>query len=185
MLPSGLADVVSDEEDIARFLTQSSHFNKLMAKPSAFLPGRSDRETSVSRHCGSPIEELWEIGLAAAGARSLYGAALFKVRAIKTAHLEIAADEPPPRHAIIHGWPWMEHDPALQKAQQLEAASVLASQSRLVLRLALSPRSPGKNARFEKLKTLNHLLITRRYMKDSPVQGLHLMEGTEEYWQEQ
>src|SRR4051794_6064804 len=116
MLPSGLAEVISDEEDIARFLTQSSHFNKLMAKPSAFLPGRKDRETSVARHGADPIDQLWEIGLAAAGERPLYGAAIFKAQAIRTARLEGAPDEPPPRHAVIRAWPWIEHDPELQKA---------------------------------------------------------------------
>src|SRR6266568_2056238 len=37
MLPSGLAEVVADEEDLARFLTQSSHFNTEIVKP-GFLP---------------------------------------------------------------------------------------------------------------------------------------------------
>jgi hypothetical protein len=134
MLPSGLAEAISDDEDIARFLTQSSHFNRLMAKPAAFLPSRKDRETSVARHGVYPIAQLWEAGLAAAGERPLYGAAIFRKPAIRTARLEIAADEPPPRHAVIRGWPWIEHDPELQKAQQLEAASVLASQSTLVIR---------------------------------------------------
>ena len=34
-LPSGLPDVVADDEDIARFLTQSNQFNTTMAKPAA------------------------------------------------------------------------------------------------------------------------------------------------------
>src|SRR6516165_1090361 len=107
MLPSGLAEVVAGEEEIARFLTQSSHFisTKAMAKPSAFLPGRTDGETSVSRHGADPIQELWEIGLVAAGTRPLYGAAIFKAKAVQIAHLELAADEPPPRHAVIRAWP--------------------------------------------------------------------------------
>jgi len=104
-----------------------------MAKPSAFLPSRKDRETSISRHGADPVEALWAIGRIAAGTRPLYGAAIFKALAIKTARLDVTADEPPPRHAVIHGWPWIENDPELQKAKQLEAASVLASQSALVL----------------------------------------------------
>ena len=32
-LPSGLPDHVADGEDLARFLTSSSHFNAVMVKP--------------------------------------------------------------------------------------------------------------------------------------------------------
>ena len=62
-LPSGLPDLIGDEEDLARFLTQRSHFNAIMAKPAAFLPSRKDRETSeqlssrwkpMNRHHGTP-----------------------------------------------------------------------------------------------------------------------------------
>ena len=101
MLPSGLPEHIGDEEDLARFLTQSHQFNATMAKPSAFLPGPKDRETSVSRHGREPLERLWEIGLAAAGTRKLYGAAILKARAVRAAQLEVLADEPPPRHAAI------------------------------------------------------------------------------------
>ncbi len=41
-LPSGLSDIVADEEDLARFLTQSSQFSSTMAKAAAFLPGPKD-----------------------------------------------------------------------------------------------------------------------------------------------
>jgi hypothetical protein len=133
-LPSGLPNLVADEEDLARFLTQSSHFNALMAKPAAFLPGLKGRETSVSRHGSEPLEDLWTIGLHAAGDRNLYGAAIFNARAVRSAQLEVVADEPPPRHAAIRGWPWIEGDPELQKAAQKERATLIASQAALVLR---------------------------------------------------
>ena len=38
MLPSGLPEHVDDEEEVARFLTQSSQFNATMVKPAALLP---------------------------------------------------------------------------------------------------------------------------------------------------
>src|SRR5438552_15237575 len=104
-LPSGLPDRVGDDEELARFLTQSNQFNAMIAKPAAFLPSLKDRETSVSRHGREPLERLWEVGLAAAGTRTLYGAAIFKARAVRAAHLEVLPDEPPPRHAAIRGWP--------------------------------------------------------------------------------
>jgi hypothetical protein len=134
MLPSGLPDLVADGEDLARFLTQSSHFTASMPKPAAFLPSPNGRETSVSRHGPAPLESLWAIGLEAAGDRNLHGAAIFKARVVRAAQLEVAPDEPPPRHAVIRNWPWMEADPGMQKAAQKEKALLLASEAVLVLR---------------------------------------------------
>lgn len=134
MLPSGLSDSVSDEEDLARFLTQSSHFTATLAKPAAFLPSPKDRETSISRHGPEPREELWSIGLSAAGARTLYAAAIFKAHVVRAAQLEVVADEPPARHAVIRGWPWDEADPELQRAKQKELALVIASKAYLLRR---------------------------------------------------
>lgn len=133
-LPSGLPDHVGDDEDLARFLTQSGQLNASMAKPAAFLPGSKDRETSVSRHGSDPLESLWAIGLEAAGQRSLLGAAIFKASVVRSAELDVLADEPPPRHAAIRRWPWDESDPDMQKAKQKEMASVIASQAALVKR---------------------------------------------------
>lgn len=133
-LPSGLPDHVGDDEDLARFLTQSGQFNASIAKPAAFLPGSKDRETSVSRHGSGPLESLWAIGVEAAGGRTLHGAAIFKAAAVRTAQLDVVADEPPPRHAAIRGWPWDENDPDMQKAKQKEMATVIASQAVLVRR---------------------------------------------------
>lgn len=126
MLPSGLSDHVDDNESLARFLLQSNQFNAVMVKPAALLPNPKDRETSVSRHGREPLACLWEIGLAAAGTRTLYGAAIFKAHVVRNAQLEVMADEPPPRHAVIQGWPWIESDPELQKAKQKELAVLVA-----------------------------------------------------------
>jgi hypothetical protein len=133
MLPSGLSEIITDDEALARFLTQRSHFSSLMAKPAAFLPSPKSRETSVSRHSGDPREELWAIGMVAAGERALYGAAIFKANIIKSIDLEVVSAEPPHRHAAIKGWPWDEMDPDLQRAKQKEIATVIASQAVLLL----------------------------------------------------
>jgi len=132
-LPSGLPDRVGDDEDLARFLTQSSHFNAFMAKPSAFMPSPTDRKTSVSRHGSDPSDAFWALGRQAAGGRNLHGAAVFKAHVVRSAQLQVLADEPPPRHAVITGWPWLEKDPELQKAKQKELASQIASRAALVL----------------------------------------------------
>ena len=44
------------------------------------------------------------------------------------------ADEPPARHAAIRGWPWLDDDPELQKAQQKERALLVASKAVLLRR---------------------------------------------------
>lgn len=129
MLPSGLPEVVDDLEELARFLTQSSQFNAKMAKPAALLPNPKDGETSVSRHGPDPRDELWQLGLAAAGTRPLYGAIIFEARVVRAAQLEVLADEPPPRHAVIRGWPRVDNDPELQKAKHKELAALIVSAS--------------------------------------------------------
>lgn len=126
MLPSGLPEMVADEEDVVRFLTQSSHYTSATVKASAFLPSPTSRETSVLRHGREPIERLRALGLQAAGARALHGAAVLRAEAIRAADLDILADEPPERHAVINRWPWND-DLVLQKAQQKERALALAA----------------------------------------------------------
>lgn len=133
MLPSGLADIIADEEDLARFLTSSSQFNALMAKPSAFLPNSKDRATSVFRHGSRPRESLWQIGHEhVAGARALHGAAIFKATHVRSALLEVVALEPPPRHGNIVGWPWSQTDPEMGKAERKERAALIAQQAEVV-----------------------------------------------------
>lgn len=126
-LPSGLPDAIADDEDLARFLTQRNQFSSIIVKPAAFLPSPRDRETSVSRHGLKPSAGLWKLGASAAGERTLYGAAMFKARDVRSAKLKVSADEPPERHAVIRQWPWIENDLDEQKAQQKERALLLAS----------------------------------------------------------
>jgi hypothetical protein len=126
-LPSGLPELVDDGECLARFLTQSNEFTSQQVKPRAFLPSPKDRETSLFRHGRQPTEVLWSLGFEAAGSRSLYGAAFLTARDVRSALLDVMSDEPPLRHAVIRGWPYLENDLELQKAQQKERAMALAS----------------------------------------------------------
>ena len=132
-LPSGLPEAVSNGEDLARFLTQSSHFTQRKVHPSAFLPSPKDKTTSASRHGRQPIEHLIGLGRAATIGRLLYGAAIIKARDVREAGLDVCADEPPERHALIRHWPWIESDPQLEKAKQKECALRLASTAGLPL----------------------------------------------------
>jgi hypothetical protein len=132
-LPSGLCDIVSDDEDLARFLTSSRYFNSTMVKPVAFLPSGDRPETSVSRHGSAPLEFLIGLGQAAAGDRNLHGAAIFRANTPRAAGLEVVADEPPPRHALIVRWPVSPNDPDLERAKQKEMAAVIASKATLLV----------------------------------------------------
>jgi hypothetical protein len=135
MLASGLPDAVADGEDLARFLLSSSLFNARMEiKPAAFLPSASDRETSVFRHGVEPRAALWAIGEIAARTRTLHGAAVVKAHDVRAAGLDVISSEPPPRHAAIREWPWLDDDPEERKAQQKERASLIASKATLLLR---------------------------------------------------
>jgi len=127
VLPSGLPSDVEDREELARFLTQSSHFNSLVVKPAAFLPNPRDQETSISRHGKDPEESLWELGRTAAAGRKLYGAGIFTAQAARAVQLSVIAAEPPHRHAVIRNWPWVTEDPELQKAKQKELALSLST----------------------------------------------------------
>lgn len=135
VLPSGLPDIVDDEEDLARFLTSSSQFNAVMVKPAAFLPNPRDLETSVFRHGSEPREELWQIAVEhVIGDRKLHGAAIFKALYVRAAGLDVVASEPPPRHAGVVGWPSSDGDLEMAKAEQKERATLLAQHAELVRR---------------------------------------------------
>ncbi len=127
-LPSGLPDFVEDGEDLARFLTSSSQFNTLIVKPAAFMP--KDGQASVFRHGPEPRDSLWQIAIDhAVGDRTLHGAAVVSAGEVRAASLDVAASEPPPRHANIIGWASSGTDPEAQKAQQMAQAILLASRA--------------------------------------------------------
>lgn len=134
MLPSGLAETVDGNEDLARFLTSSSHFNSIMVKPAAFLPNPRDGETSVFRHGAEPRDELWQTARQyAVGERTLHGAGIVKARQVRAvAPLDVVAKEPPPRHANIVGWAWSADDPDMGKAERKEQAARIAQHAELI-----------------------------------------------------
>ena len=135
MLASGLADTVDNEEDVARFLTSSGHFNAAGVKPAAFLPNPKNGETSVYRHGSHPPASLWQIAKNHVGAaRTLHGAAIVKAKHVRSALLEVVAQEPPPLHANIVNWPSSQADPDMAKAEQKERAALIAQHAEVVRR---------------------------------------------------
>jgi hypothetical protein len=142
MLPSGLSELVGDDENLARFLTSSSHFNTVAVKSAAFLPSR-EHETSVFRHPGDPVGGLWAIGTEHLPG-PFHGAAMVRARDVRAESLDVSADEPPPRHAVIRGWP-SDKDPDEQKAQRkLRAMSVAANASLLLMDRPAKSIGPAK-----------------------------------------
>lgn len=132
-LPSGLPELVADEETLARFLTSSGQFaaSKGIVKGAAFLP--KNFETSVFRHGREPSEDLWALGRTAVQDRALYGAGFVSAASVRDAGLEARADEGPPRHANLIGWPAMPADPELEKSKHKDMANVIAGKARLEL----------------------------------------------------
>jgi hypothetical protein len=62
------------------------------------------------------------------------GAAIVRAGDVRAVLLEVLADEPPPRHAAIRGWPWLDDDPDLRKAERKERAAQIASKAILLRR---------------------------------------------------
>lgn len=134
-LPSGLPEHVADDEPLARFLTQSSHYSSVGVKASAFLPNPKDGETSVFRHGAGPAEGLWRLAESEVlGDRALHGVGIVQTSIVRMAGLEVASSEPPQLHAVIRGWEWSELDPVRARAQRKEKALKLASAAHLLLR---------------------------------------------------
>ncbi len=89
-----------------------------------------DGQASVFRHGPEPRDSLWQIAIDhAVGDRTLHGAAVVSAGEVRAASLDVAASEPPPRHANIIGWASSGTDPEAQKAQQMAQAILLASRA--------------------------------------------------------
>jgi len=138
VLPSGLPEIVADDEPVARFLTSSNWFaaTKGLVKPGAFLPNRN-LETSVFRHGAEPVAGLWAIADARIDA-NVHGAGVVHAVVPRSTDLDVVAQETgpggSPRHANIVGWPGDGNDPATWKEIWKDRANVIASKTELVLR---------------------------------------------------
>ena len=133
-LPSGLPENVQDEEWISRFLTsRSSHCNTRVVKPAAFMPNSKNGRLSVARHDAEPLKESERIAKEDFGlGKAAFGVALVKAKEFRKQMLDFDADDRPPRHADVIGWPWQRDDPVFDKAEQKEKAAALAQKARLL-----------------------------------------------------
>lgn len=128
-LPSGLPETVADDETVSRFLTHSNQFTPTMAKGAAFMPNPKYRNTSVFRIGLKPDVLLQTWKTTTNGERTLKAVALVTAADVRSAGLKVIVEEPPPAHANIDGWPWLENDPDIQKARQKEMANQIASKT--------------------------------------------------------
>lgn len=118
MLPSGLPEFVEGEEPLARFLTADGQFNRISPKAPAFMPGPVDTKTSVFRQSPDDSSSLWAIADAELGtARRVRAAAFVMAGEVRRLLLDVEAQEPPPCHANIIGWPAGGDDPEEVKAR--------------------------------------------------------------------
>ena len=137
LLLSGLDINVSDSEALARFCTSSSWVAKSIGrvKHQAFLPAPDD-DTSVYRIHGMSEEEIWDHAAtyfvnALGEPYSHHGAAVVNTAVVRNAEIQVIADEGPPRHANLRGWP-KDTDPTAQKARRMAVATRIADNAKFL-----------------------------------------------------
>lgn len=119
----------SPEEPTARYLLDRRHFSpqKGRVKPKALHPAPADHRTSVFRIEKLSEAQVWKLGevhVAIPRNRELLARAELKARDITSVGLSLQANEPPPRHANITGWPVAKHE-WMSLAQELAARATL------------------------------------------------------------
>ena len=96
---------VEAEEILARYLYSRNHYRSSdnTVKHSAFMPPE-DRRLSVFRISGLQENDIWSIGDSLRTQPSLGRADIMALSVLQSGLL-IDADDIPPRHANITGWP--------------------------------------------------------------------------------
>jgi len=97
------------------------------------MPNPKDGRLSVARHGGDPIEESERIAREDFNLPKVYGVGVVVASAFREEGLNFDADDEPPRHADVIGWPCSESDPEFAKSQQKEKAIVLAHKATRIL----------------------------------------------------
>lgn len=132
-LPSGLPEVVDNDEFISRFLTQSNHYSQAFVKPVAFMPNSKNLRLSVVRHDANPVSESERIAREDFCLPKAYGVAVVLAEDVRLEELEFDANDMPHRHADVINWPWIASDPEWSKAAQKLKAIALAQKAARIL----------------------------------------------------
>ena len=129
---------INDVERLSRFITDHSNYSVVNNTVNfrAFVPRRHDNELSIMRtdELGEP--QVWALGdvVAAPSGRTVYARGDFTAPDVRESavgpwRLTVRADNDPPRHAVIEGWPPPTHSDATEArknlAQLLRARAVL------------------------------------------------------------
>jgi hypothetical protein len=119
---SNKGGVIGPGDPVSRYLIDKRHYSSVnrRVKLGAFLP-EPNGETSVYIIKNLSEEEVWGLGtkyIEVTG-RTIRGRAELTARIVEKANLRLLADDPPPRHAKIVGWPPGKDE---QKAFALELA---------------------------------------------------------------
>jgi hypothetical protein len=130
---------ISDAERLSRYVTNDEHFSvaKNTVHFRAFLPRPRDNELSIMRTEALAEPDVWALGdsVAVPSGRSVYARGDLVAPDVRASfvdpwRLSVRADDDPPRHALIEGWP---------PVQQSEIRKSLAQQLRANARLAVRP----------------------------------------------
>lgn len=118
---------ISFSEDLSKFIFNNSQFSSQnkRVKYSVFIPPRNKR-LSVFRIAELSENEVWEIGNAVGIERNLklLARADIKVSSVTKIGLGIDADDIPPRHANIVGWPDEDSEIKLKALELAEKAQL-------------------------------------------------------------
>jgi len=120
------------DEVLSRYILDKTHirYSNRTVKYSAFLPA-PDGTTSVFRVSGLTEEQVWEVGdreVALKRQKPLVGRADITAAHVLKAGLELDADNNPPLHANINGWP-------VERSGQKLIALKLAEDAQLYLKI--------------------------------------------------
>ena len=129
-LPSGLSSEVGRDEEISRVLRHSRFRRKSDngIKLDAFMPA-PDNDTSVMRVTGLGSEQINELAVQMVPEKAKNGSALFEANVALDQGLEFFADDTPPRHANLRGWPKYESDSERERLERRAIAAILAEES--------------------------------------------------------
>jgi hypothetical protein len=99
---------VADPEALVHYIKESSKFAADGVNHRLFLLPKNGTNKSVFRVDGLSIAEVLALGVEHVGKaaeKPIYGWARLIARDVRSLSLSVRPDEPPPRHALIEGWP--------------------------------------------------------------------------------
>ncbi len=119
--------LINPSDDLTKYIFNKSQFSSSnkRVKYSVFIPP-SNRRLSVFRIVGLSENQVWEIGNAIGTERelTLLARADIRVSSVTKTGLEIDADDIPPRHANIVGWPAEDSEIKLRAIELAEKAQL-------------------------------------------------------------